>query len=56
MNIYISSSNRQNRGKKKMTEEDCRSKASGALQQKIWKPRELNMTKIKQHDEMDDQL
>ena len=39
-----------------MTEEDCRSKASGALQHKIWKPGELKMTKIEQHDEMDDQL
>ena len=39
-----------------MKEEDCRSKASGALQQKIWKPGELKMTKTTQHDEMDDQL
>ena len=39
-----------------MAEEHCRSKASGALQQKIWKPRELKMTKIEQHDEMHDQL
>ena len=39
-----------------MTEEDCRIKASGALQQKIWKLEELQMTKTKQHDEMDDQL
>ena len=39
-----------------MTEEDCRSKASGALQQKIWKPGELKMTKTEQQDEMDDQL
>ena len=39
-----------------MTEEDYRSKASGALQHKIWKPGELNMTKTEQHDEMDDQL
>ena len=39
-----------------MTEEDCRSKASGALQHKIWKPGELKMTKTEQHDEMDDQL
>ena len=37
-----------------MKKEDYRSKASGALQQKIWKPGELRMTK--QHDEMDDQL
>ena len=34
MNIYISRENRQNNGKRKMTEEDCRRKASGALQQK----------------------
>ena len=39
-----------------MTEEDCRSKASGELQQKVWKPQELRMTKTKKHDEMDDQL
>ena len=28
-----------------MTKDDCRSKASGAFQQKIWKPGELKMTK-----------
>ena len=39
-----------------MTEEYCISKASGALQQKVWKPREPRMTKTKQHHEMDDQL
>ena len=39
-----------------MTETDCRSKSSEALQPKIWKPGELKMTKIEQHDEMDDQL
>ena len=39
-----------------MTEEYCRSKASGALQQKIWKPGELKMTKANLHDKMDDQL
>ena len=39
-----------------MTEEDCKSKASGALQQKIWKPRELKMSKAGKHNEMDDQL
>ena len=39
-----------------MTEEYCRSKASGALQQKIWKPKEMKMTNTEQHDEMDDQL
>ena len=54
--IYISRENRQNSGRKQMTEEDCRSKASGTLQQKIWKPGELKMTKIEQYDEMDDQL
>ena len=56
MNIYISRANRQNRGRGRMTEKYCRSKASGALQQKIWKLGELKMTKIEQHDEMDDQL
>ena len=54
--IYIIIENRQNNNKRKMTEEDCRSKSSGALQQKVWKPGELRMTKTKQHDEMDDQL
>ena len=39
-----------------MTEEDCRSKASGALQQKIWKLGERKMIKTKQHDKVDDQL
>ena len=39
-----------------MTKGDGRSKSSGALQQKIWKPGELNITKTEQHDEMDDQL
>ena len=39
-----------------MTEEDCRSRANGALQHKIWKPRELKMTRTEQHDEMDYQL
>ena len=39
-----------------MTEKYWRSKASGASQHKIWKPRELKMTKTKQHDEMNDQL
>ena len=39
-----------------MTEEYCRSKASGALQQKTWKPGEMKMKKIEQHDEMDDQI
>ena len=39
-----------------MTEENCRSNVSGALQQKIWKPRELKMTKTNPHDEMDDYL
>ena len=39
-----------------MTGKDCRIKASGALQQKIWKPGELKMRKTEQHDEMDDQL
>ena len=39
-----------------MIEENCRSKASGSLQQKIWKPGELKMTKIEQHDDVDDQI
>ena len=39
-----------------MSEEDCKSKASGALQHKIWKPGELKMTKTNLHDKMDDQL
>ena len=39
-----------------MIEEDCRSKSSRALQQKVWKPGELRMIKTKQHDEMDDKL
>ena len=34
MNIYISKENRKNSGTRQMTEEDCKSKASGALQQK----------------------
>ena len=38
-----------------MTEEYCKSRASGALQHKIWKPGELKMTKTEQHDEMYDQ-
>ena len=56
MNIFISISNSQNNGRRQMTEEDCRSKASGALQQNILKPGELKMTKTKQHDEKDDQI
>ena len=39
-----------------MIEEDCRRKTSGTLQQKIWKPGELKMTKTEQHDKMYDQL
>ena len=54
MKIYISRENRQNSDKRKAREEDCRSKASGALQQKSWKPRELMMKKTKKIDEMDD--
>ena len=45
MNIYIIRANRQNNNIRQMIEEDCRSKASGALQQKIWKPRELQPVK-----------
>ena len=39
-----------------MTEEECKSKASAALQHKIWKPGEMKITKTEQHDGMDDQL
>ena len=59
MKIKITKENRENRQNidiQKMTEEDCRSKANGALQHKIWKPGELEMTNIEQHDEIDDQL
>ena len=54
MNIFISIENRQNNGRRQMTEEDCRSKASGTLQQNIWKPGEPKMTKTQQHNKMDD--
>ena len=54
MKIYISIANRLNNGRRQITKEDYRSKASGALQHKIQKPRELKMTKTTQHDEMDD--
>ena len=56
MNIYITIENRENNGRGRMKKKYCRRKASGALQQKIWKARELKMTKKEQHDEMDDQL
>ena len=56
MNIFINRANKQNSGIMQVTEKDCRSKASGALQHKIWKPRELKMTKKEQYDDMDDQL
>ena len=56
INISISRASRQNNGKIHMTEEDCRSKASGALQQKIWKLGELNMTRTNLHDKMYDRL
>ena len=56
MNIYINRANRQNNNKIQMIEEDCKSKASGALHQKVWKPGELRMKNTKQHDEMDDQM
>ena len=39
-----------------MTEEYCRSTASGALQPKIWKLGEHKMTKTNLHDKMDDSL
>ena len=54
MKIYIIIENRKNNDRRQMTEEDCRRKSSRALQQKIWKPGELKMTKTKQHDEMND--
>ena len=54
MNICISKANRQNGDRKQMTKEECEIKGSGALQHKIWKPGELKMSKIEQHDEMDD--
>ena len=41
MEIYIRRAKKQNNSRRQMIEEDCRSKASGALQQKVWKPREL---------------
>ena len=56
MNICISRSNRKNGDRKQMTKEECKSKASRALQHKIWKPGELNMSKTEQNDEMEDQL
>ena len=56
MKIYVSIENRKNSDGRQMLEEDCRSKTSGSLEQKVWKPGELRMTKTKQHDEMDDQL
>ena len=56
MKIYIIRANKQNNNRIHMTEEDCRSKASGALQQKKRKPGELKMTKTKHHEEMDDQI
>ena len=55
-NIYINRENRQNSHRRKMTEKDCRSKASGSLQHKIWKPGELKMTKTNLHNKMDDLL
>ena len=39
-----------------MIEGDNRSKYSGELQHKIWRPEELKMSKTEQHDEMDDRL
>ena len=56
MKIFISRAKKQSSKRGQMTEEDCRSKASGALQHKIWKLGELKITKTEQHDEMDDQL
>ena len=56
INIFISRAKKHNSKKGRMTEKDCRRKASGALQQKARKQGELNMTKTNLHDEMDDQL
>ena len=43
-NIYIS---RERSSKRQVTEEDYKSEASGALQQKVWKLGQLRMTKSK---------
>ena len=56
MNIYNSRENRKNSGRGRMIETDSRSKASGALQHKIWKSGELKMTKTNLHNKMDDLL
>ena len=56
MNIFISREKKKSSRRRHVIEGDCRSKASLALQQKTWKPGELKMLKIEQHDEMDDQL
>ena len=56
MNIYISRAKRQSNNMRHITKKYSRSKASGELQQKVWKPGEPRMPKTKQHDEMDDQL
>ena len=54
MNIFINREKKKSSKRGRMTKKDCRSKASGGLQQKIWKPGELKMTNKEQHDEMDD--
>ena len=56
MNIYISKENIQNTGRGQTPKKYCRSKASGALQHKIWKPLELKMTKTNLHNKMGDLL
>ena len=56
VNIFINRAKKRSNKRGHMTEKDCRSKASGALQQNFWKPGELKMTKTTQPDEMDDQL
>ena len=56
MNIFISREKKQRSRRRQMTEGDGRSKASGTLQHKIWKPVELKITKKNLHDKMDDQL
>ena len=56
MKIFNNRAKKQSNRRRQMPEGDGRSKASGALQHKIWKPGELKMSKTEQHDEMDDQL
>ena len=48
MKIYINRANRQSNSMRHMTKEDCKRQASGALQQKIWKPGELQPVRREQ--------